>query len=302
MKHTPAMVDEVLRYVLGPESRLVLDVTVGCGGHARAVLDRNPTVRVIGIDRDAEAIDVARDILRPYQGRCRLVVGNFADLGSILSAEDRVDGVLADLGVSSLQIDTPSRGFSYTHDGPLSMEMDGEGRSARSLIEDTEPKELARILKRYGEVGRARLIAHAVNAAAQAGRMETTGDLKAAVEAAVGGYAPPVLLSQVFQAIRIVVNDELSALRQFLSDLDIYMAPNGRLCVISYHSLEDRIIKEFLRTESRDCICPPKVPVCVCRHRATLEVLTPRVIRPSVREVELNPRVRSARLRAARFF
>jgi 16S rRNA (cytosine1402-N4)-methyltransferase len=299
MIHRPVMVKEVMRYLVHDGSKWICDATVGCGGHARALLETNAAVKLIGLDRDPEALREAEKALREYGDRVQLTRGNFGDIGRLLSSR-RVDGILADLGVSSLQLDKAVRGFSYNAEGPLSMRMSGEGESARDLIARTDARELATILKRYGEISHAMKIAKAIHEASDRGPMETTTDLREAVASAVRGEPKPALLSKVFQAIRIAVNRELESLDAFLGAAPACLNPGGTIVVVSYHSLEDRRVKEFIRTESRGCICPPGLPECRCGHVATLEVMTPRVVRPTDDEVASNPRARSARLRAAR--
>ena len=298
MIHTPVMTTEVVHYLLHEQSRLLIDATVGGGGHTAAILVANQDVRVLGIDRDPQALAEAEKTLKPFKERVRLVRANYADLHQI--EQERADGVLVDLGVSSLQIDRHERGFSHASDGPLDMRMSSEGETAGALLERTDTRELSRMIKRLGEVRGASKIAKEIRAAVERNEMTTTSDLRQAVETVLRGPAPPALLSKVFQAIRIVVNDELRNLERFLDGLAAKLRKNARIVVISYHSLEDRLVKDSFRRESRDCICPPRVPVCACDHTATLEVLTRRVVKPSSQEVEANPRARSARLRAAR--
>lgn len=300
MVHTPVMVSEVLRFLIHENSRRVLDGTVGCGGHARAILGANRHVELIGVDVDPDALTVAGEVLARYGTRVRLLRANFADL-DLFERHGKIDGVLLDLGVSSLQIDEPSKGFSYTHAGPLSMRMSGEGGTAKSLIEQSSSSELARILREYGEVAGAMRVARRIVAAAGKGDMETTSDLRKAVESALGKKVTPAVLSKVFQAIRIALNRELDNIERFLAAVPSHLGANARMVVISYHSGEDKLIKSFLKRESADCLCPPAVPICVCGHRASLEILTPRVVKPSPDEIKRNPRARSARLRAARF-
>ncbi|MFQ5510770.1 MAG: 16S rRNA (cytosine(1402)-N(4))-methyltransferase RsmH [Candidatus Krumholzibacteriia bacterium] len=300
MAHTPVMVNETLKRLLHAESRRILDCTLGAGGHARAILEANSNVSLIGIDRDSRALAGARRLLEPYGSRVRIVEGSYVDTGRALADDTGADGILVDLGVSSLQLDESSRGFSHGNDGPLDMRMGSDGPTAKSLIEDASVEELARILRVYGEVRGAARIAKSIRRAADGGEMSTTFDLRRAVDAALTGRPSPALLSKVFQSIRIALNEELKNLEAFLLGVLDHLRPNGRLVIISYHSLEDRMVKEFLKRESTDCLCPPAVPRCVCQHRATLEVLTRRLLRPSATELRANPRSRSAGLRAAR--
>ncbi|UCG51230.1 MAG: 16S rRNA (cytosine(1402)-N(4))-methyltransferase RsmH [Candidatus Latescibacterota bacterium] len=300
MHHVPVMVEEVLRYLVSEDSRLILDGTVSCGGHARAILESHPHLKLIGIDRDGDAIRVAERILESYAPRVRFFRGNYTDTPRFLGEKEMLDGVLLDLGLSSFQLDDPSRGFSYLHDGSLDMRMSKEGITAKLLVEKTSETELTRIIRQYGEVTGARKIARAIKNASELGEMESTFDLKRAVETALGTKTTPAVLSKVFQAIRVALNKELDNVESFLGSVLGHMNSGGRLVVISYHSLEDRLVKGFFKKQSTSCVCPPEVPVCVCGHRATLEVLTRRVVKPSAAEVSQNPRARSARLRAAK--
>jgi 16S rRNA (cytosine1402-N4)-methyltransferase len=300
MNHVPVMAGEVVQYLIYERSELVLDGTVGCGRHAQAILDTNPLVRIIGVDTDAEALGAAGKLLARYGSRVRLLNTSYADVSVIARDSGAFDGVMLDLGVSSLQLDDPERGFSYLKNGPLDMRMSGSGETAMELIERLDNADLAAILRGYGEVTGGSRIARAIKQAAAAGRMGSTLELKKAVETAVGGRPAPGLLSQVFQAIRIAVNDELDNIRKFLGSVLGCVNTDARLVFISYQSLEDRTIKEFLKRESTDCVCPPKTPVCTCGHRASLELLTHRVVKPTEAEIAGNPRARSARLRAAR--
>ncbi|NIM19604.1 MAG: 16S rRNA (cytosine(1402)-N(4))-methyltransferase RsmH [Candidatus Latescibacteria bacterium] len=300
MYHTPVLLSEALHYLLHDGSRLILDATVGSGGHAKAILDARGNVTVIGIDRDAMALEVAAERLKEYSGRVFFFMGAYTELDSALGSRGNVDGVLVDHGMSSLQLEDSHRGFSYSGEGPLDMRMSGTGQTASDLIESTDMAGLACVLERYGEVARPRRIARSIKNASQKHMMRTTADLKAAVENAFGRRVSPGLLSRIFQAFRIAVNRELELLQEFLGSILRYVNRNGRLVFISYHSLEDRMIKEFLRRESAECICPPGTPVCVCGRRPALELLTKKAIKTANEEIARNPRARSARLRAAR--
>ena len=300
MDHVPVMVREVTRYLLHERSRLVLDGTLGCGGHSQAILDASPGVSIIGVDPDGQALQKARKVLEGYGERVRLIQASYTDLGTVIDPADRLDGALLDLGVSSLQIDESSRGFSYSKDGPLDMRMSGSGSTAAELIESTSETEIARMLKQYGEVTRPARIARSLKTASKEGRLMTTSSLKDAVDDALSGSASPGLLSKVFQAIRIALNGELENIKRFLDSILDHMNADARLVFISYHSLEDSLIKEFLRRESSSCLCPTSAPVCVCEHEASVEILTRRVVKPLDEEIAENPRSRSAKLRAAR--
>jgi len=298
-QHIPVMIDAVVELLLSGGARRVLDGTVGAGGHAEAILDARDDVTLLGVDRDPAAIALASTRLNRFGDRYTLVEGVYTDVAAIVGAEQTVDAALLDLGISSMQIDTAERGFSYSQDGPLDMRMSGDGRSARSLLHDLDAEALAGVLRVFGEVRRAGRVARAIHAAAERGEMERTADLARAVRSALGPAASPAELSRVFQAIRIAVNHELDLLGNFLEGVLDLLSDGGRLVVMSYHSLEDRLVKEFLRRESMDCLCPPEVPVCVCDHTPRLRVLTRRPLRPDPGEIDVNPRSRSARLRAA---
>ena len=300
MIHTPVMTAETVEYLLHGGAGLIFDGTVGAGGHATAVLEASAGVRVLGVDCDPDALREAQRALARFGERVVLVQDNYAEVDRILRGHGKADGALVDLGVSSLQVDRAQRGFSYTKDGPLGMQMSKEGRSAKALLEESSDVEIARILEAYGEISGARRIARCIRRAVEKGQMETTQDLRRAVDSVLRGRATPSVLSKVFQAIRIAVNDEIENLRRFLNAVVRNLDQDARIVVISYHSLEDRLVKDFFRRESTDCICPPASPVCTCGHLATLHTMTRRVVRPQPEEIEINPRARSARLRAAR--
>jgi len=300
MKHVPVMINEVLRFLLHEKSRTIVDGTVGCGGHAAAILKAQDSVRIIGLDRDGDALSEAEQVLAQFTDRVQLMKTNYSEIESALSDTGPVDGILLDLGVSSLQIDTATRGFSYSQSGPLDMRMSQDGASAAELLEHISEDELTRLLRAHGEVDRPRRVARAIAAAVSTGDMRSTDDLKAAVEKAVGaGRATPAFLSRVFQSLRIEVNRELEHIDRFIADVRPVLKPAARIVVLSYHSLEDRRFKTFFARQSRDCLCPPRTPICVCGHQAWLDVLTRRVVKPTAEEIDSNPRSRSARLRAA---
>ncbi|HQM38393.1 MAG TPA: 16S rRNA (cytosine(1402)-N(4))-methyltransferase RsmH [Candidatus Bipolaricaulis anaerobius] len=280
--HEPVLVAEVVRFLAPAPAALIVDATVGTGGHAEALLARG--ARVIGIDQDPAALDRARERLRPYTDRVQLLPGNFRDLPALVPPVPRVDGVLFDLGASSLQFDSPERGFSFLAAGPLDMRMDPTAPvTAADLVNRLPEAELARILWEYGEERYARRIARAI---VQQRPLRTTTELARLVACL---YPPgrhrihPA--TRTFQALRIAVNDELGALEAGLAGAVRLLAPGGVLCVISFHSLEDRIVKHFLRREALT---------------GRLEVLTKKPLRPEEDEVSRNPRARSAKLRAAR--
>jgi 16S rRNA (cytosine1402-N4)-methyltransferase len=299
--HQPVMVDEVVRYLVTRTDGVYVDCTVGGGGHARRILLNAPAGRLLGIDLDPSALEEAGRTLGSFAGRCELVHGNFGDL-DVLAPEhgvDSADGVLFDLGFSSLQLDDPRRGFSYSTTGPIDMRLDpGEGTPASALISRMRERDLSRLLAEYGEERRSHPIARAIIEARDHGRLETTADLAAAV-AATKPQQRTKTLSRVFQAIRIAVNDELRNLRSGLEAATRLLSPGGRLVAISYHSLEDRIVKRAFATAEHPCTCPRDLPECVCGKKPTLRILTRHVVRPGDAEVARNQRARSAKLRAA---
>lgn len=303
MFHEPVLVEEVLHYLVSDPNGVYLDLTVGGGGHARALLERlHPDARLIGLDRDREALEAAGQRLKQFGDRVTLRQSNFRDFVRVLQelGVERVHGLLLDLGVSSHQIDAPERGFSYSADGALDMRMDrSQTLTAADIVNTYSEAELARLFRDFGEERKARQVARAVVMERKKRHIATTG----ALAQVVGSRFPPEQrvksLARVFQALRIAVNDELSSLAATLERALDSLYPGGRLVVISYHSLEDRLVKDFFREQARDCVCPPHVPVCVCGHQARLRILTRRVVRPTPAEVARNPRSRSARLRAA---
>jgi len=281
-----------------PGTRIV-DGTFGRGGHARRLLDAG--AEVLGLDLDAEAEAACRALASEQPAlRCQSV--SFRHLGEALAREGwpGVDGILLDLGVSSPQLDQPDTGFSYRADGPLDLRFDRrDGESAADLVARLDAEALADVFWRYGEERRSRRIARAVVEAGRQKPVATTARLREAVAGAVGaGPKLNATLSRVFQALRIAVNDELAALRDALEAVPGCLLPGGRLVVIAYHSLEDRIVKRWLQDAARDCVCPPASPACACDHRQTMTRLTRRATRPGEREIAENPRARSARLRA----
>ncbi|MBN1179049.1 MAG: 16S rRNA (cytosine(1402)-N(4))-methyltransferase RsmH [Anaerolineae bacterium] len=297
--HVPVLLQSVLRFLNVRPGGTYVDGTVGGGGHARAILEASaPDGRLIGFDSDPAALRVAQRHLAPFGERARLHHRSYTSLSTLSEDIAPVDGVLLDVGLSSLQLADPERGFAFTHDGPLDMRFDAmaEGLTARDLVNGLDVKELADILYRYGEERQARRIAAAIVAARP---VETTAELAQVVAAAVRGRERIHPATRTFQALRIAVNDELDAIEAVLPQALDVLASGGRLVVISFHSLEDRIVKQFMRRESRDCVCPPEAPVCTCGHRARVRVLTPKPVRATEEELHANPRARSAKLRAA---
>ncbi len=301
--HVPVLLEEVLRLIPHRRDGVYLDGTLGGGGHFRAIagrLDEHGTM--IGLDRDKEAVAWTRDHLEPVRPRVVLEQARFSEFDRVLLRHDipSLDGILIDLGVSSHQIDDPSRGFSYLRGGDLDMRMDpSRGISAHELIRSSTVDEISTILREFGEVERPGKLAAAIKAAGMRHSAMTSTDLRECCTEAAGGALPIALLAKIFQALRIAVNDELGELRRFLSKVISVLRTGGRLVVISYHSLEDRIVKEYIREHERTCVCPPELPQCVCGKSPLFKRMTKKPIRPSATEIAVNRRSRSARLRAA---
>jgi 16S rRNA (cytosine1402-N4)-methyltransferase len=303
--HVPVLAEEVRRLLAVGRGETVVDATFGSGGHARLLAaDLGGRGRVIAIDRDPEVKPYFERFRRQTRAQSRLLRGDYAVVLHRL-AENGVeaDVVLLDLGVSSMQLDRPERGFSYAADAPLDMRMDpSQEISARELVNEAPERELELIFRRYGEERYARQIARAIGGRRLRAPIERTGELVDTIKGAIPaparfGDGHPA--RRVFQALRIAVNDELGSLEQGLSEAVRMLRPGGRIAVISFHSLEDRIVKRYFRAQERGCTCPPDLPVCVCGREPTLRVLTRKALRPAAHEVAANPRSSSARLRAA---
>ena len=299
--HKPVLLDEcVAALAIRPEGTYV-DGTLGRAGHSREIAKRLTTGKLICIDRDMAAIEAAEERLAPWRNRVRLVHGNFAELSGVLADEEGADGMLFDLGVSSPQLDDPERGFSYMHDAPLDMRMDRTSPlTAREVVNSWSLEELRRVLFDFGEERYAPAIARAIVRRREQRPIETTLELVDVIKSAM----PPAALREKqhpakrsFQAIRIAVNGELDDLPPMLRAAADKLRPGGRLAVITFHSLEDRIVKRTLRELAQGCTCPPGFPVCVCGKKPLLRLDKP--VTPSAAEIAENPRARSARLRAA---
>ena len=304
--HLPVLTDEVVGGLIASENGVYLDGTLGEGGHSQAMLRALPQARlVIGVDLDERSVAAAAARLSPFGTRFLGLAGNYADMASLAAQQGTpaVDGVLLDLGFSSRQVDQPGYGLSFQSDEPLDMRYDAtQSMDAAAVVNASSEPELTGILRRFGEEPRAQAIARAIVRERADGPIVNTKQLASLVER-VTGRRPGRRVhpaTRVFQALRIAVNGELDNLQAGLDAALELLKPGGRLAVISYHSLEDRIVKNFLARQSAVCICPRSLPVCICEHSPTLEVINRRVIRPSAEEVGSNPRSRSARLRLAR--
>jgi 16S rRNA (cytosine1402-N4)-methyltransferase len=299
--HTPVLLHEVVASLRPVRGGVFVDATLGLGGHAEALLEASPLVVVVGIDRDREALALARERLARFGSRLVTVEGRHEEIAAHLDALGiaRVEGVLADLGVSSLQLDRAERGFSFMKDGPLDMRMGPEGPTAADLVAAASREELTRIFREWGEERMAGPIARRIVEAREAAPIRTTGEMRRLVHRALGPrrekHKDPA--TRVFQALRIATNRELVELERFLDDAIARLSLGARLSVLAYHSLEDRIVKRAFQRHTAGCTCPPSFPVCVCSRRRVMALVTKKPVRPSLAELGENPRARSARLR-----
>lgn len=309
--HTPVLLEETLdglnvRAVAAESGGFFIDGTVGAGGHAAAILDLAPGAILLGLDRDPRSLDVARARLNEFGERAILVHASYESMAQVGPPHGfqpgQIDGVLLDLGLSSMHVDEPARGFAFRQDGSLDMRFDPSagGPTAAALVNGLDADALAEILYRYGEEQDSRRIARAIIAARP---LHTTGELAQVIAASsrpARGSRPGIHpATQTFQALRIAVNDELGILERSLPIAVSMLRPGGRLAIISFHSLEDRIVKNYLRTESTDCLCPPQQPICTCGHKASLRLIRRKPVMAGETEIAANPRSRSARLRVA---
>ncbi len=303
MRHEPVLLTEVLEALRPPrEDGTIVDATVGLGGHAEALLQANPRIRLIAIDRDPEALERSRERLRPFAGRVTFFRGRHESLIDILkqSGTGEVSGLLADLGVSSMQLDDASRGFSFRFDAPLDMRMGPDSTPASELVKTLDERELAKIIREYGEEPMARRIAAAIVAARAEAPIETTQQLAQVIRSVKKSRPHEIDPSTLtFQALRIAANGELKDLEMFVHEAAESLEVGARVAIISFHSLEDRIVKLAFRDLEGRCICPPGMPVCGCGARATVTSLTGRPVTASEDEIVRNPRSRSAKLRVA---
>jgi len=303
MFHTPVLIDQVLKYLVVNPSGMYVDGTIGGGGHSIEIVKKlSSTGKLIGIDLDDKAVEKSRERLRRYGKIVLLKKGNFAEIGDILTSLDinQVDGILLDLGISSYQIDTVERGFSYLSSGPLDMRMTTESELTAQEIINTYPEiELEKIFRDFGEERRARSVAKAIVRERQRKQINTTQQLVKIIESVITFQYRIKSLARIFQAIRIAVNRELENLQLFLDQSLDLLKSGGRLVIIAYHSLEDRMVKNFFSKQLNPCECAAYLPVCVCGKQTMIRLLTRKVVRSSEEEIKANPRSRSAKLRAA---
>jgi len=333
--HIPVLAEQVARYIKPVKNKTIIDATVGLGGHSLAILKRWPDCQIIGIDRDNTALKIAKQKLVRFRSRIKLIPGDFANLEKLVnnksqelfhdreiilgnqrfqkkrlkSSQLEIGGILFDLGISSFQLDQAGRGFSFKKAGWLDMRMDRptiknqdpKAKTAKRVINNYSEERLTRIIRKYGEERWAKRISREISRARKNREISTTTQLAGIIRRAIPRKKWPRKIdpaTKTFQAIRIEVNDELRNIGQGLDQALKILSKGGRILVISYHSLEDRIVKRKFRYWAKDCICPPDFPVCRCNKKKEVEILTKKPIRPTKKEVELNPRSRSAKLRA----
>ena len=302
--HKPVLPEEILRLLDPRTGEVFVDATLGLGGHSEAILTRFSEALIIGIDQDSEAVELAKKRLERFGERVEIVQANFSEIKNVLG-DRKVDGVLADLGVSSLQLDSETRGFSFRFDAPLDMRMnaDENTETAAELLETLSEFEIARIIYEYGEEKLSRRIARRIVERRLRGEpVKTTGELAELLQKSVGRGRKDKIhpATRTFQALRIAVNRELEILEDFVRDAVDVLKKDGRFAVITFHSLEDRIVKQTFQKLAGKCFCPPRLPQCVCGAVKEIEILTRKPLVPGERETDENPRARSAKLRACR--
>jgi 16S rRNA (cytosine1402-N4)-methyltransferase len=306
MGHVSVLPNEVLEFINAKRGGRFVDATVGGGGHIRAILESNPQNSAVGIDLDQTSLDKLREefIQKGLGQRVKLVAGNYKDIDRILESVNwsAVDGVLLDLGFSSVQLDDANRGFSFAKTGPLDMRYSSTNElTAEEVVMRYTQKDLERIISDYGEERLSRRISQKIVEARKNGPIKTTTELASIIKTAIPlpiRFKAPDHIRRVFQAIRIEVNSELENLKQVLPKILSALNPKGRLVVISFHSLEDRIVKEFFVSEAKDCVCPPEFPTCVCNKASSVRILTRKPVMATDEEINTNPRSKPAKLRA----
>ncbi len=303
-QHESVLEREVFQNLNLGRNGLIVDGTLGDGGHTELLLKNTTGIHVLGIDRDIQAIERAEKRLASFRDRITLVHGNFSDIKTILKKVNvvNVDGLLLDLGVSSFQLDSSKRGFSFMRDGPLDMRMDSSQKTtAADLLVELSDQKLVSVIKEYGEERFSKRIVKAIRRTQIKGAIKTTLQLSNIVLSAMSSSRKTKIhpATRTFQALRIAVNDELEHIKKALGDSVDVLQKSARIAVISFHSLEDRIVKNFFQTEKKGCICSPRIPICSCGREQRLKVVTRKPIIPEVEEIRFNPRASSAKLRVA---
>ncbi|MCD5382513.1 16S rRNA (cytosine(1402)-N(4))-methyltransferase RsmH [Candidatus Gracilibacteria bacterium] len=301
--HTPVLLEKVLNKANLEGKKNFIDGTLGLGGHSKKIFEKFPQIKIFGIDQDEKNILLAKKNLEKIGKNLKIIKNNFANIEKICEQENikgEVDCILLDIGVASTHFDQGERGFSFQNDGPLDMRMDTTAtKTARNVINNYHEQDLFIIFKKYGEEPSARKIAKKICEKRKIETIKTSEELKNLIAEIINPKFLNSTLKRIFQAIRIEVNDELGVLEKGLEGACEVLAPGGRIIVISYHSLEDRIVKKFFRNEEKNCICPPIVPICICNKKQRLKITTKKPIIPTEEEIEKNPRSRSAKMRIA---
>jgi len=304
-EHAPVLLKEVLEYLDPKANENFIDCTLGGGGHAKEILEKiSPNGKLLGIDLDPEAISASQNKLQAFKSRIKLVNDNFKNLKQIIyvAGFNKINGILLDLGLSSYELQDRARGFSFKGSAFLDMRFGSTGKTAADILNKYREEDLIRIFREYGEERYAKQIAQEIVKERKHNQISKTDQLVSIIQKVYQNKPKPKKIhpaTKVFQALRIEVNDELNNLKSTLPQALAALGKGGRLVVISFHSLEDRIVKEFFKREAKECLCPPQLPVCICGHKAQLKILTKKVIIPSLAEIKSNPRSRSAKLRAA---
>ena len=302
LHHKTVMIQEVLEYINLQNGNTFLDATIGAGGHSKALLDKYEAINLIGLDKDIKAVNIAKENLKDYKDSISLHNVDFSNIGKIIEKSNlkKIDAVLFDLGTSQIQLNDPKRGFSFQHESPLDMRMDqSQKTTADEIINHYKESEIVKILSEFGEERYSKTIARLIVAKRP---IKNTKDLSNLVLKVYKGRNNKKIhpATKVFQAFRIAVNNELNMLEIALSkSVDLLKKPGGRIVVISFHSIEDRIVKQFFRKESKNCLCDSKVIICNCNHQAKIKIITKKIIKPSEAEVKKNPSSRSAKMRVA---
>ena len=302
LHHKTVMIQEVLEYINLQNGNTFLDATIGAGGHSKALLDKYEAINLIGLDKDIKAVNIAKENLKDYKDSISLHNVDFSNIGKIIQKSNltKIDAVLFDLGTSQIQLNDPKRGFSFQHESPLDMRMDqSQKTTADEIINHYKESEIVKILSEFGEERYSKTIARLIVAKRP---IKNTKDLSNLVLKVYKGRNNKKIhpATKVFQAFRIAVNNELNMLEIALSkSIDLLKQPGGRIVVISFHSIEDRIVKQFFRKESKNCLCDSKVIICNCNHQAKIKIITKKIIKPSEAEVKKNPSSRSAKMRVA---
>ncbi|MCF7859048.1 MAG: 16S rRNA (cytosine(1402)-N(4))-methyltransferase RsmH [Candidatus Cloacimonetes bacterium] len=301
--HIPVMLSESVSALDLQDGRIYVDATFGGGGHAGKILEGGKSLQLYAFDQDPDAVAQSKILSTKYPDNFFMIQGNFANLrtGLALKRIKKIDGILFDLGVSSHQINKPERGFSFSLEGDLNMRMDQDKELTAFEVVNTYPfEELTRIFREYGEEKEAVRIANNIIKERNKKEIKTTQQLSTIIENCILSHKSIKAKARIFQAIRIYVNKEIETLTTALKEAEEALNPNGRIVVISYHSLEDRIVKKFFKYEAKDCICPPEFPKCICDKVSSLDILTVKPITASKQEIAINPRARSAKMRIAR--